>query len=290
MNKKTTLMKTVRKPEWLKKPVLHGEGFFKVQQNIEDYQLHTICSSGKCPNRGECWNKGTATLMILGDICTRSCKFCATKTGKPLPPASEEPNHAAECVKLLNLKHCVITSVDRDDLTDKGAAHWASVIRKIKEINPETSIEALFPDFDANSDFIHTALNTPLQVASHNMETVERLTPQIRSRANYRTSLKTLELFSKYPVLVKTGIMVGLGETEPEVIQLMKDCLSVGAQLLTIGQYLQPTSKHIEVQAFINPEQFETYRQIGMELGFKYVESAPFVRSSYMAEEGYRNF
>ena len=282
-------MKIIRKPEWLKRPVLHGEGFFKVQQNIEDNQLHTICSSGKCPNRGECWNKGTATLMILGDICTRSCKFCATKTGKPLPPNPNEPNHAAECVKLLNLKHCVITSVDRDDLTDKGAAHWASVIQKIKEINPDTSIEALFPDFDANPDFIHTALNTPLQVASHNMETVERLTSQIRSRADYRTSLKTLEWFSKYSVLVKTGIMLGLGETETEVIQLMKDCLSVGTQLLTIGQYLQPTSKHIEVREFIRPEQFETYRKVGIELGFKYVESAPFVRSSYMAEEGYRD-
>ncbi len=276
---------TERKPNWLKIKLETGENYPKVKKIVELNKLHTICSSGKCPNIGQCWSIGTATFMISGDICTRSCKFCATKTGRPLSLDPQEPAKIAESVKLMQLKHCVITSVDRDDLADKSAEHWAKTITAIREANPNTTIEVLTPDFDADEELLNIVFASKPDVFGHNMETVKRLSDQTRSRAKYDVSLKVLSLSSQAGLITKTGIMVGLGETEEEVVELMHDVRKSGVRLMTIGQYLQPTKQHIPVVEYVTPEQFEKYRKIGLELGFDNVESGPLVRSSYMAEK-----
>ncbi|MBP6429568.1 MAG: lipoyl synthase [Bacteroidales bacterium] len=277
--------KTERKPSWLKVKLAQGENYSKVKKIVELNQLHTICSSGKCPNIGECWTKGTATFMIAGEICTRSCKFCATQSGKPLPLDSEEPQKIAQSVKLMQLRHCVITSVDRDELEDKGANHWAETIKEIRKVNPNTIIEVLTPDFDNIDELLNIVFQAKPDIFGHNMETVKRLSPQIRSRAKYDLSLDVLRKASKAGIISKSGIMLGLGETEEEVFELMKDLREVNCNLLTIGQYLQPTTQNIPVQEYIHPDQFAKYKEMGMGLGFDNVESGPLVRSSYMAKE-----
>jgi len=273
-----------RLPGWMKMQMPKGESYSRVKNLVAQHQLHTICTSGNCPNIGECWNRGTATFMILGDICTRNCKFCGVTTGKPLPPDPEEPCRIAESVKIMQLKHAVITSVDRDDLPDLGARIWAETIREVKKLNPETSIEVLIPDFQGKAELIRKVIEAAPEVISHNMETVERLTPQIRSAAKYSTSLEVIRTIASSGVIAKSGIMLGLGETEPEVLQVMDDLRAVGCKVMTIGQYLAPTLNHIQVVEYITPEQFDRYRTIGLEKGFSFVESSPLVRSSYRAE------
>ncbi len=278
-----------RKPDWLKIKIESTPKYSFVAQVIEENDLHTICSSGKCPNRNECWNRGTATFMILGDTCTRNCKFCATKTGVPQLPDVNEPIKLANSVRLMKLKHCVITSVDRDDLPDGGVAHWIECVKKIKEVNPDTTVEVLLPDFDAKSELLEQAVMCGADIFGHNIETVERVTPNVRSKASYVKSMEVLKFFATKGVKVKSGIMVGIGETDEEVYQTLKDLRSNGCSIVTIGQYLQPTSKHIDVDRFVTPEQFEVYKERALEMGFEYVESGPFVRSSYMAENAVKN-
>ncbi len=283
------MAKHIRKPEWLKLKLDSGENFEKVKQTVKTHQLHTICESGKCPNKCKCWTLGTATFMILGDICTRSCKFCATKTGKPLPVDKDEPMRLAESIRLMNLNYCVVTSVDRDDLPDKGASHWKECILAIRKVNPTTKIEVLIPDFDGNPEWIQSVCEAKPDVIGHNLETVKRLTPQVRSRANYETSLKTLKYIADSGNVAKSGIMVGIGEMQEEVVELMKDLRSIDCKLFTIGQYLQPTPQNLDVEEYIHPDVFEYYKQKGLELGFKAVESGPYVRSSFMAEQSFIN-
>lgn len=275
----------IKKPDWLKIRLRGNEYFTQTKRIVESHCLHTICTSGKCPNMGECWSRGTATFMIGGEICTRSCRFCNTLTGKPLPLDEKEPDHVAESVRLMQLKHAVITSVDRDDLPDLGASHWAKTIMRIKEVNPETTLEVLIPDFQGRLDLVDLVVAAKPEIISHNMETVRRITPDVRSAARYDTSLSVLRRIAEQGVVAKTGIMVGLGETEEEVCQLMDDVLETGASVLTIGQYLQPSRKNIPVSEYVHPDQFEKYRQIALGKGFKHVESAPLVRSSYHAEK-----
>ena len=274
-----------RKPDWLKTKIPIGKQYLGVREIVEKNKLHTICTSGHCPNIADCWGRGTATLMILGDICTRACKFCNVKTGKPLPVDLKEPERVAESVKLMKVKHCVLTSVDRDDLEDGGASVWAETIRKIKEISPETTIEALIPDFDGRKELILQVVDAGAEVVSHNLETVERLTPLIRSKAKYRVSLEVIRIISQSKARSKSGIMLGLGEKREEVLQTMDDLLAVGCEVMTIGQYMQPTKLHLDVKEYINPDIFEQYRKAGLEKGFKFMESSPLVRSSYHAEK-----
>lgn len=274
----------IRKPDWLKIKIDNTENFAFVKKVVLENQLHTICSSGKCPNQCECWSRGSATFMIMGDICTRTCKFCATKSGKPLPLDNSEPAKVAESVWIMKLKHCVVTSVDRDDLPDKGAAHWAETIHKIREQNPNTVIELLIPDYQ--NKHISILIEAKPNIIGHNLETVERLTPLIRSKATYRKSLETLRQVSNSEIITKTGIMVGLGETEREVFQTLHDARNTGTSIVTIGQYLQPSKNNIEVAEYILPEQFEVYKKYAFTLGYKHVESAPLVRSSYMSDRG----
>lgn len=274
-----------KKPAWLKSRLPGGESYLEVKRIVEQNHLNTICSSGKCPNLGECWGRGTATFMILGDVCTRSCKFCATKTGKPLPVDHDEPARVASSVKRMMLKHVVLTSVDRDDLPDGGAATWAAVIREIRSVNPGTTIEALIPDFRSVMENTQMVIEERPEIISHNLETVKRLTPQIRSKADYSGSLKVLEQIARSGVTAKSGIMVGLGETEEEVSELMDDLLGSGCSILTIGQYLQPTKDQYPVQEYIHPDQFRKYKELGLKKGFNHVESQPLVRSSYHAEK-----
>lgn len=273
-----------RLPRWMKMQLPKGESYSRVKNLVKQHQLHTICTSGNCPNIGECWNRGTATFMILGDICTRNCKFCGVTTGKPLAPDPEEPRRIAESVKIMQLKHAVITSVDRDDLTDLGAGFWAETIREVKRLNPETKIEVLIPDFQGKSELIQKVIDASPEVISHNMETVERLTLLIRSAAKYHTSLEVIRCIADSGIIAKSGIMLGLGETENEVLQVMDDLRASGCKVLTIGQYLAPTLEHIKVKEYITPEQFEKYRTIGLQKGFSFVESSPLVRSSYRAD------
>ncbi|HAN17072.1 MAG: lipoyl synthase [Bacteroidetes bacterium GWC2_33_15] len=275
---------TRRLPRWMKMQMPRGESYSKVKNIVNHYKLHTICTSGNCPNIGDCWNRGTATFMILGDICTRSCKFCGVKTGKPLPPDWEEPARVAESVRLMNIKHCVITSVDRDDLEDGGSAFWAETIKTIKKVNPGTTIEGLIPDFDGVKELIEKVIDAKPEVISHNLETVERLTSQIRTRAKYRRSLDVIKIIAESGLTAKSGIMLGLGETEEEILQTMDDLLEAGCKVLTLGQYLAPTLDHIPVKEYVTPEKFEEYRQTGLKKGFLFVESSPLVRSSYHAE------
>lgn len=278
-------MEHVKKPDWLKISIGSNERYTQTKQIVESYRLHTICSSGRCPNMGECWGRGTATFMIGGNICTRSCKFCNTQTGKPLPLDANEPLHVAESIRLMELTHAVITSVDRDDLNDLGAAHWADTIREIKRLNPDTTIEVLIPDFQGREELIQMVIDATPNIISHNMETVRRISPDVRSAADYDRSLKVIGQISRNGVVSKSGIMVGLGETPEEVEELMDDLLEVGCEILTIGQYLQPTHKHYPVAAYITPAQFTEYKDIGLKKGFRQVESAPLVRSSYHAEK-----
>jgi len=278
-------MTYLRKPDWLKTKLQSNAQFVLVNKIVKEHGLHTICSSGRCPNMSECWNKGTATFMILGEICTRSCRFCNTLSGRPLPPDSTEPEKLADSIHLMNLHHAVLTSVDRDDLPDGGAAHWAETIRVIKLKNPDTTLEVLIPDFDGNTDLIDRIIAEKPTVISHNLETVSRLTSSIRTKAKYETSLKVLNYIASQNIITKTGIMLGLGETEDEVLTLMDDALAAGCSIITIGQYMQPSRQNIPVTEYILPEKFDEYKSIGLQKGFKFVESSPLVRSSYCAEK-----
>lgn len=278
-------MTYLRKPEWLRNKFYSESEYSNVSQVIKTHGLHTICTSGRCPNQSECWSRGTATLMIGGDICTRSCKFCNTITGRPLPLNPQEPANVAESIRLMKLKHAVITSVDRDDLKDQGANHWAETIRKVKEVNPETTLEVLIPDFQGKEELIELVVAERPDIISHNLETVRRLTPEIRTRAKYDVSLKVLQYIASRGIVAKTGIMLGLGEIEQEVLELMDDALAHDCRVLTIGQYMQPSRKHITVSEYIHPDKFKEYREIALAKGFKHVESGPFVRSSYHAEK-----
>ena len=275
----------IRKPEWLKISIGANERYTETKRIVESHCLHTICSSGRCPNMGECWGKGTATFMIGGDICTRCCKFCNTQTGKPLPLDMEEPTHVAESIALMKLSHAVITSVDRDDLPDLGAAHWACTIREIKRLNPETTIEVLIPDFQGRKELVSQVIEAQPEIISHNMETVKRITPLVRSAARYETSLEVIRQIADSGITAKSGIMVGLGETPEEVEELMDDLRRAGCQILTIGQYLQPSHKHYPMAEYVTPAQFASYKETGLAKGFDQVESAPLVRSSYHAEK-----
>lgn len=273
-----------RKPSWLKIRLAGGENFSKVKKIVTDNSLHTICQSGNCPNMGECWGVGTATFMILGEICTRSCRFCATHTGKPLPADEKEPQRVARSVKLMKLKHCVITSVDRDDMEDGGAAIWAETIRQIRSENPNTTIEVLIPDFLGRKDDLDKVLEAKADIVAHNLETVRRLTPQVRSSARYDRSLQVLKWISESGLKTKSGIMVGLGEKKEEVLETLDDLRNAGCTIITIGQYLQPTSGHLPVEDYIHPDVFAFYKTEGLKRGFTIVESNPLVRSSYHAE------
>lgn len=278
-------MKLTRKPSWLKIKLPEGEGFSEVNRIVKAHHLHTICQSGMCPNMGECWGNRVATFMILGEICTRSCKFCATATGKPLAPDPDEPQNVARSVKLMGLKYCVITSVDRDDLPDLGAEVWRNTVNAIRLANPETKIEVLIPDFDGRHDLIDLFAQSKPDVVGHNLETVERLQKQVRSRANYKTSLETLNYLNSKGLRTKSGIMLGLGETHDEIVQTMDDLLAVGCRMITVGQYLQPRPANIAVQRYVSPEEFDEYRQIALDKGFTFAESGPLVRSSYHADK-----
>ncbi|MDR0427914.1 MAG: lipoyl synthase [Dysgonamonadaceae bacterium] len=273
--------KKLRKPEWLRINLGNNDNFSTTGKIIKGRSLHTICESGKCPNRGECWNRKTATLMIAGDICTRSCKFCNTKSGKPLPLDLDEPAKIAESIRLLGLKHAVITSVDRDDLPDYGSLHWANTISEVKKVNPEVTLEVLIPDFRGDKECIQKVIDTSPDIISHNIETVERLTPFVRSVAKYSISLAVLKQVASSGIAAKSGLMIGLGETKDEVVATMKELFSAGCTLLSIGQYLQPAKKNIPVMEYFPPETFSEYKHIALNIGFNHVESGPLVRSSY---------
>ena len=278
------MQKGRRLPVWLKMQRASGVNYSMVKHVVAENNLHTICTSGNCPNIGECWNSGTATFLILGDICTRACKFCATKTGKPLPPDSMEPVKMAEAIKVMRLRHCVITSVDRDDLQDGGASFWAETIKQVKEINPGTTIETLIPDFNGIAENIQTIITEEPDVISHNIETVRRLTPIIRTKAKYERSLNVLRYISEQGRIAKSGFMLGFGEKEDEIIQTISDLYATGCKILTIGQYLQPELNYMEPVEYISPEKFEEYRLLSLAMGFLFVESSPLVRSSFHAE------
>lgn len=275
----------LRKPDWLKIRLHRTTSYADVQHIVEEHSLHTICSSGMCPNKAECWSRRTATFMILGDICTRGCRFCATRTGRPLPPDPAEPTQLAESVRLMGLKYVVVTSVTRDDLPDGGAAHWAATVRAIRQQKPDAAIELLIPDLDARPELLETILESKPDIIGHNVETVERLTPSVRSKAKYRTSLETLRYLSAQGAVAKSGMMLGLGEREEEVLSTLRDLRDAGVRIVTLGQYLRPTLEHFPVAAYIAPEQFEWYRQQALAMGFSYCASAPMVRSSYLADE-----
>ncbi|TXB65521.1 lipoyl synthase [Vicingus serpentipes] len=273
------------KPSWLKVKLPTGEEYKKVRNIVSEHKLHTICESGNCPNMGECWGAGTATFMILGNICTRSCGFCAVKTGRPLAVDLEEPIRVANSVKLMNVKHCVITSVDRDDLKDGGSIIWTETVNKVREVSPGTTMETLIPDFKGDWDNLQRIIDVAPEIVSHNLETVRRLTKQVRIQAKYDRSLEVIKRLKDGGMRTKSGVMLGLGETEEEVIETMQDLTNAGCDILTLGQYLQPTPKHLAVQEFITPAQFAKYKGIGLKMGLRYVESGPLVRSSYHAEK-----
>lgn len=274
-----------RLPEWLKMQRASGENYSRVKRIVELNKLNTICTSGNCPNIGECWNAGTATFMILGDICTRACRFCATRTGKPLPPDPEEPARLAASIRSLGLKHCVITSVDRDDIPDRGSSFWAETVRMIKHENPGITIETLIPDFDGEEIYLQRLIDSKPDIISHNIETVRRLTPLIRTKAKYETSLNVLKFISGKGVRTKSGLMLGLGETDSEVADTIHDLRKAGCSILTVGQYLQPTMNHMEAVSFVTPDKFTEYRKLAFAAGFEYVECNPLVRSSFHSEK-----
>ncbi len=277
-------MNIQRKPDWLKIKLAKDNHYLQVKSSLDKHRMHTICISGDCPNMGECWSNGTATFMILGDICTRNCKFCSVKTGKPLPIDESEPERLALSIKELNIKHAVITSVDRDDLKDFGAQAWHNTILTVRKINPQTTIEVLVPDFQGNENYIQIVLDAKPDIISHNLETVKRLSPIVRSKASYEVSLSVLKYMSQHSKLSKTGIMLGLGETIEEVYKTMDDSIDAGVKIFTIGQYLQPSRDHYPVSEYIHPDVFSALKNEGLKKGFKYVESGPLVRSSYHAK------
>lgn len=273
------------KPKWLRVKLPTGNNYKNVRKLVENYELHTICESGNCPNMGECWGAGTATFMILGNVCTRSCGFCAVATGRPESVDWDEPERMARSVKLMKVKHCVITSVDRDDLRDGGSIIWRETVRAVRRMSPGTTMETLIPDFKGEWHNIDRIVDAAPEIVSHNMETVRRLTRQVRIQAQYDRSLAVLKYLKDQGLpRTKSGIMLGLGEKEEEVIQSLKDLREAKVDIITLGQYLQPTPKHLPVQEFVTPEQFEKYKEIGLDMGFRYVESGPLVRSSYHAE------
>jgi len=279
-------MQTTRKPHWLKVKLPSGDNFKELRQIVETHNLHTICSSGRCPNMGECWGERTATFMILGNICTRSCGFCNVATGKPLPVDLAEPEKVAKSIQLMGVKHAVITSVDRDDLPDGGAGLWAATIRKIRDYNPDITMETLIPDFQGKQHLLDIIIKEAPEVVSHNLETVRRLTKQVRKQAKYDRSLAVLKYLKDQGInRTKSGIMLGLGETEEEVIETMKDLRQAGVDVMTIGQYLQPSPKHLPVERYPHPDEYKKYEKIGLEMGFRFVESGPLVRSSYHAHK-----
>jgi len=275
----------LRKPKWLRVKLPTGKNYKHVRKLVSDNKLHTICESGNCPNMGECWGEGTATFMILGNICTRSCGFCAVATGRPLAVDWDEPEKVAESVRLMEVKHCVITSVDRDELPDGGSLVWVETVNAVRRKSPGTTMETLIPDFKGIEEQVQRIIDVAPEIVSHNIETVRRLTREVRIQAKYDRSLAVLKQLKEGGMRTKSGIMLGLGETEDEVIETMDDLRSVGVDIMTIGQYLQPTPKHLPVKEFVTPEQFEKYKEIGLSKGFRFVESSPLVRSSYRAEK-----
>lgn len=278
--------KPTPKPKWLRVKLPTGKKYTELRSLVDKYDLHTICTSGSCPNMGECWSEGTATFMILGNICTRSCGFCGVKTGRPETVDWDEPEKVARSIKLMKIKHAVVTSVDRDDLKDMGSIMWAETVKAIRRMNPETTLETLIPDFQGNERNIDRIIEVNPEVVSHNMETVKRLTREVRIQAKYERSLGVLKYLKEQGInRTKSGIMLGLGEREDEVIQTLEDLRSVGLDVVTIGQYLQPSKKHLPVKQFITPDQFKKYEDIGLELGFRHVESSALVRSSYKAQK-----
>lgn len=274
-----------KKPSWLRVKLPTGEEYKKVRNIVSEHKLHTICESGNCPNMGECWGAGTATFMILGNICTRSCGFCSVATGKPDAVDFMEPSRVANSVRLMKVKHCVITSVDRDDLEDGGSEIWAATIRKIRQESPNTTLETLIPDFAGKWVNLQRIIDVAPEIVSHNLETVRRLTKQVRIQAKYDRSLEVLRRLKKGGMKTKSGVMLGLGETHDEIIETLQDLNSVGVDIITLGQYLQPTSAHLPVSEFVTPDRFKEYKEIGLAMGFRYVESGPLVRSSYHAEK-----
>jgi lipoic acid synthetase len=274
-----------KKPDWLRVRLPTGEGYRQVRSLVDTHKLHTICESGNCPNMGECWGAGTATFMILGNVCTRSCGFCSVATGRPLEPDWDEPQRVAEAIHLMKVKHAVITSVDRDELRDGGSIIWYNTIRAVKSLNPETTLETLIPDFKGEKENIRRIIDAAPEVVSHNIETVERLTRQVRIQAKYWRSMEVLRTLKDGGMRTKSGIMLGLGEKKEEVIQTLRDLADNGVDVVTIGQYLQPTRKHLPVDRFVHPDEFAEYREIGYQFGLDYVESGPLVRSSYHSEK-----
>ena len=285
VNDTIVLPRHEKKPDWLRVKLPVGKKYTELRGLVDKYKLNTICTSGSCPNMGECWGEGTATFMILGNICTRSCGFCGVKTGRPETVEWDEPEKVARSIKIMNIKHAVITSVDRDDLKDGGSIIWAETVEAIRRANPNTTLETLIPDFQGKTSQIDRIIEVHPEVVSHNMETVRRLTREVRIQAKYDRSLGVLKYLKEKGMRTKTGLMLGLGETEEEVIQTMKDLQGVGLDVLTIGQYLQPTKKHLPVKEFITPNQFKKYETLGLEMGFMYVESGALVRSSYKAHK-----
>ncbi len=273
-----------KRPDWLRVRLPHGENYRRVRAIIDEHQLHTVCESARCPNMGECWGEGTATFMILGNVCTRSCSFCAVATGRPTELDVEEPYRVAEAIRLMGVKHAVITSVNRDELTDGGAAIWAATIREVRRLSPTTTMETLIPDFKAKWEALEIVLAERPNVVSHNMETVKRLYRRVRPQAKYERSLEQIRRTKDYGLRTKSGVMLGLGETDAEIIEIMTDLVAHGCDVLTLGQYLQPTKLHLPVERFVTPDDFARYKSIGLDLGFKYVESGPLVRSSYHSE------
>jgi lipoyl synthase len=277
--------KRTPKPSWLKIDLPTGENYTRVKRIVKEHKLHTICEDGRCPNMGECWGEGTATFMILGNICTRSCSFCAVATGRPNEYDMDEPVRVAEAVQLMGVKHCVITSVNRDELKDKGATVWAETVKAVKALNPETTIETLIPDFKAQWDLLYMVLDAGAEVTSHNMETVEHLYRMVRPQAKYMRSLEQIKRTHEYGRRTKSGAMLGLGETDDEVKKLMEDLREHGCDVLTLGQYLQPTKMHLDVKEYVHPDKFKHWEELGLSMGFRFVESGPMVRSSYHAEK-----
>ncbi len=281
----TTNSVRIKKPNWLRVKLPTGENYRNVRRLVDEHKLHTICESGSCPNMGECWGEGTATFMILGNICTRSCGFCAVQTGRPENVDIFEPGKVAKSVQLMKIKHAVITSVDRDDLKDGGSEIWVQTVKAIRQQSPNTTMETLIPDFAGKWENLQRIIDIAPEIVSHNLETVRRLTKEVRIQAKYDRSLEVLFRLKKGGMRTKSGVMLGLGETESEVIETMEDLRSVNVDILTLGQYLQPTAKHLLVQEFITPEKFAEYKVLGLKMGFRYVESGPLVRSSYHAEK-----
>jgi len=274
-----------KKPDWLKVKLPTGQNYLNVRKLVDEYKLHTICESGNCPNMGECWGAGTATFMILGNVCTRSCSFCAVATGRPTEYDMDEPTRVAEAIRLMGVKHAVITSVNRDELKDKGALVWADTIRLVKEQNPLTTIETLIPDFQAKWDLLYQVIDEKPEVVSHNMETVKRLYKKVRPQAKYERSLEQIKLTKERGRRTKSGIMLGIGESKEEVFEAMDDLAAHGCDVLTLGQYLQPTKMHLQVEEFIHPNIFAMYKEEGLRRGLQYVESGALVRSSYHSEK-----